>query len=142
MSKLLVPVDGSASCLRAIDFVIALVKRTQPAPEVHLMTVHPPVPYANAAAAIGHEALNKFYREEGEAALTTARAHLDAAGVAYRHHITVGDPAETISRFVTESGITEIIMGTRGMGAVSNLLMGSVASKVIHLVHVPVTLIK
>lgn len=142
MSKLLVPVDGSPSCLRAIDFVIALAKRTQPVPEVHILAVHPPVPYANAAAAIGHEALNKFYREEGEAALKAARERLDASGVAYRHHISVGDPAETIGRFVKESGITEVIMGTRGMGAVSNLLMGSVASKVIHLVNVPVTLIK
>lgn len=142
MNKLLVPVDGSPSCLRAVDFVIALVKRTQPAPEVHLLTVHPPVPYANAAAAIGREALDKFYREEGEASLKAARERLDAAGVVYRHHISVGDPAETLARFVGENGITEIIMGTRGMGAVSNLLLGSVASKVIHLVNVPVTLIK
>jgi len=142
MSKLLVPVDGSPSCLRAIDFVIAVAKRTQPVPEIHILTVHPPVPYANAAAAIGHEALNKFYREEGEAALKPARERLDAAGVAYRPHILVGDPAETVARFTTDNGITELVMGTRGMGAVSNLLMGSVASKVIHLVNVPVTLIK
>jgi nucleotide-binding universal stress UspA family protein len=33
-------------------------------------------------------------------------------------------------------------MGTRGMGAVPNLLLGSVASKVVHLVDIPVTLIK
>lgn len=142
MSKLLVPVDGSPSCLRAIDFVIALAKRTQPAPELHILTVHPPVPYANAAAAIGHEALNRFYREEGEAALKSARERLDASGVAYRHHISVGDPADTVARFIAENGITEVVMGTRGMGAVSNLLLGSVASKIIHLVHVPVTLVK
>lgn len=142
MTKLLVPVDGSQTCLRAIDHVIARAKRSQPAPELHILTVHPPIPYANAVAAIGQSAVNRFYREEGEAALKTARERLDAAGVAYRHHISVGDPADIISRYVKETGITEVIMGTRGMGAVSNLLMGSVASKVIHLVEVPVTLVK
>ena len=33
-------------------------------------------------------------------------------------------------------------MGTRGMGAMGNLILGSVATKVIHLVDVPVTLVK
>jgi nucleotide-binding universal stress UspA family protein len=33
-------------------------------------------------------------------------------------------------------------MGTRGMGSVSNLLLGSVATKVIHLAPVPVLLVK
>ena len=33
-------------------------------------------------------------------------------------------------------------MGTRGMGAVAGLVMGSVAQKVVHLAAVPVTLVK
>jgi nucleotide-binding universal stress UspA family protein len=33
-------------------------------------------------------------------------------------------------------------MGTRGMGAIGNLVLGSVATKVIHLTEVPVTLVK
>jgi nucleotide-binding universal stress UspA family protein len=35
-----------------------------------------------------------------------------------------------------------IAMGTRGMGTIGNLLMGSVATKVVHLASVPVTLVK
>jgi nucleotide-binding universal stress UspA family protein len=33
-------------------------------------------------------------------------------------------------------------MGTRGLGALGNVLIGSVATKVIHLAHVPVLLVK
>ena len=33
-------------------------------------------------------------------------------------------------------------MGTRGHGAVANMLIGSVATKVLHLVEVPVLLVK
>jgi nucleotide-binding universal stress UspA family protein len=41
----------------------------------------------------------------------------------------------------------QIIMGTRGLGAggvaaISGLLLGSIATKVLHLVDVPVTLVK
>ena len=35
-----------------------------------------------------------------------------------------------------------IVMGTRGLGAIQTLLLGSVAVKVIHLADQPVTLIK
>jgi len=35
-----------------------------------------------------------------------------------------------------------IVMGTRGMGTVANLVLGSVATKVIHLSHIPVILVK
>ena len=35
-----------------------------------------------------------------------------------------------------------IVMGTRGEGAVGNLMLGSVATKVVHLAKVPVTLVK
>ena len=33
-------------------------------------------------------------------------------------------------------------MGTRGMGAIEGLALGSVAHKVVHLASVPVTLVK
>ena len=36
----------------------------------------------------------------------------------------------------------QIVMGSRGMGTVSNLVLGSVNSKVIHLANVPVLLVK
>jgi nucleotide-binding universal stress UspA family protein len=34
------------------------------------------------------------------------------------------------------------VMGTRGMSAIGNLVAGSVATKVIHLTKLPVTLVK
>ena len=35
-----------------------------------------------------------------------------------------------------------VVMGTRGRGAIHNMVLGSVATKVLHLVAVPVTLVK
>ena len=60
----------------------------------------------------------------------------------YVFHIGVGDAAETIVSYAKDKGCHQIVMGTRGLGSVSNMIMGSVATKVIHLADIPVLLVK
>ena len=67
---------------------------------------------------------------------------LDAIHVPYRVGSRVGSPATEILQQVRDTECDAIIMGTRGMGSLANLVIGSVTTKVIHLVEVPVTLIK
>lgn len=71
-----------------------------------------------------------------------AREKLDVAGIQYAFHIGVGDPAQVIVQYAEDQRCEEIIVGSRGMGTVSNLVLGSVASKVIHLAKVPVLIAK
>jgi nucleotide-binding universal stress UspA family protein len=47
-----------------------------------------------------------------------------------------------IAQYAKEKGCDQIVMGTRGLGTVQGLLLGSVATKVIHLANVPVMLVK
>ncbi|MBV8739234.1 MAG: universal stress protein [Alphaproteobacteria bacterium] len=54
----------------------------------------------------------------------------------------LGSIAETISRLSHELQTDQIVMGTRGHDAVRRILLGSVATKVVQLVSVPVTLVK
>ena len=86
-------------------------------------------------------------QEEGDPALRSARAWLDDADIAYTSHVKVSDVAQTIARYVRELHCDQVIMGTRGLGsgsvaAISGLLLGSIATKVLHLVNVSVTLVK
>jgi nucleotide-binding universal stress UspA family protein len=53
-----------------------------------------------------------------------------------------GGIAETIDRVAREEQVTHIIMGTRGLGGVRGLLLGSVTTQLLHLAEVPVTLVK
>lgn len=142
MLNLLVAIDGSDSSVKVTEHVIKRASRYREPLEVHLLNVQVPIVGVNVKLFIRLDDLDAFYREEGMAALKHAREKLDAAGIKYRYHIGVGNPAEVIVQYAEEEHCEEIVMGTRGLGAVSNLVLGSVATKVIHLAHVPVVLVK
>lgn len=142
MLKVLLPVDGSECSDRAVDSVIEKMRAGEGEIELHLLTVHAPIPYANAVSVVGSDKVEDYYHEEGNVTLKSARAKLDAAKVAYTHHIVVGDPADVIVRFGKEIAVDQIIIGTHGRGVIGKMLMGSVSSKVSNLAEVPVLLVK
>ncbi|MGH8526552.1 MAG: universal stress protein [Gammaproteobacteria bacterium] len=53
-----------------------------------------------------------------------------------------GKPVEAIVRCAAERGCTKIVMGTKGRSLIADLVVRSVARRVVRLAHVPVTLIK
>lgn len=74
--------------------------------------------------------------------LKPAIQRLDAAGVSYQSEIFIGDTAPAIVDRAKELHCNGIVIGTRGLTAIANLVMGSVATKVVHLATVPVTHVK
>lgn len=141
MQNILVPVDDSDHALRAVEHLIRL-HQAGAVRQVHLLNVQLPVASGHARLFLSHEALDEYHRDNGLQALQRARARLDSAGVNYDYHIRVGHPATVVSRLVREQGCDQVIMGTHGRSALTHLLLGSVASEVVRLVDVPVTLVK
>jgi nucleotide-binding universal stress UspA family protein len=141
MLKLLLCIDGSDASMRAVEHVLATIDRYKETPELHLLNVQPPLP-GDVTMFIRHEQIKQFHQEEGLKALAGARAKLDAARRSYASQVDVGSPAETIVRYAREHDCHQICMGTRGLGHVSGMLLGSVTAKVIHLSEVPVLLVK
>ena len=143
MLKLLVPVDGSESSSRAVDHLIKKLGWFKDGAEIHLLNVQHPIPYGSrVGSVIGHDKIAQYHQEEGLAALKNAMKKLDAAKFKYHYHIGVGEAAEVICQYAKDKGCDQIFMGTRGLGSVSGLVLGSVATKVIHLSPVPVVLVK
>ena len=142
MLRLLVAIDGSDNAKRVIRHVVKQSPRYKVPVEVHLLNVQPPLVGVNVKLLITSEELKAYYRDEGERILRGPRRKLDSAGIKYMFHIGVGDPAEVIAQYAADKHCEQIIMGSRGMGSVANLVLGSVATKVIHLVKLPVLLVK
>lgn len=140
--NILLAYDGSDVSRRALENLVRHIQWFRDKPAIHLLHVHMPVPVGLAVQHIGHEALDRYYREEGEAVLADARRQLEAAGLAITPHVHVGQPAEVITRLGEELGCDLICLGTHGRDAVANAVLGSVAAKVLHLSKVPVLLVK
>lgn len=140
--KILLPADGSACSLRAVDQLIAHIDCLREVPEIHLLHVHLPIPIGRVQAHVGKETLHAYYLEEGQQQLQAAQQKLDAAGRFHTTHIHVGQPAEVIGKMATELHCDLIVMGTHGRGPVAGLVMGSVATRVLHLAACPVLLVK
>jgi nucleotide-binding universal stress UspA family protein len=75
-------------------------------------------------------------------ALKQALSKCKGANVSFKPMAKTGQVAKTIVEVAGEEGVDQIVMGTRGLGGVQGLLLGSVATQVIHLADVPVTLLK
>jgi hypothetical protein len=63
--KILLPADGSACSLRAVDQLIAHIDCLREVPEIHLLHVHLPIPIGRVQAHVGKETLHAYYLEEG-----------------------------------------------------------------------------
>jgi nucleotide-binding universal stress UspA family protein len=139
--KILVPVDGSESSVRALETLIKQRGLYKDGVEIHLLNVQSALS-SRAADHISGDAVPEYHREQGLADLKRARERLEAIKVPYQHHIGVGEAPEMIARYAKETGCDQIVMGTRGMNSMSNLLLGSVATQVLHLSPVPVLLVR
>lgn len=140
--KILIPVDGSVGANRAVEYVIGCVAWLKETPQVCLLNVQWKLASGNIKLFINQKTINDYYREQGASALAEARAKLDAAGLAYSYHISIGSPAEAIVQYAQEQQADQIVMSAHGQDKLSNLLLGSVASKVTHLASVPILLVK
>ena len=141
MLKFLLAVDESETSNKAVFNFIKQLSWYKEVPEIHLLNVQYPL-HGNAPMLIDKSRINEYHQEKGIKELQAARKIMDKAGLKYHFHITVGDPAEMILRYGKENQCDLIVIGPRKLGAVSSLLLGSVASKVIHLSEIPVLLIK
>ena len=129
--KVLLATDGSQHSLDAVEAFVSRFAWFRQPPAVELCHVHPAIPYGRAAAWAGKEAVERYYAEESDAALKPAADLLAARGVAFQAVKLVGEAGHELVRHAQSAGCDLIAMGTHGMGAMTNLVMGSVATKVI-----------
>jgi len=139
--KIAFPTDGSAHSLAALQRLMPCLAWFPVTPEIALVNVHPQIAYARAVAWAGKDAVHRYYDEESSEALAPATALLGDRGISYERVQRIGDPATEIVRFAQEWGADLLAMGRHGHSAVSSLLMGSVAQKVLATAHVPVLLL-
>ena len=143
MRKILLAFDGSDSSKRALQYVLDFVRMHTATLEVHLLNVqHEPALYGEY---INDEMLSNMRQSLTVAANETLdwpAEQLQAAEIAHEKHTAFGNVAEQIGLAAKHLQCDTVMMGTRGLGSFTGMLLGSVATRVIHEVAVPVLLVK
>lgn len=140
-TKWLIPFDGSDHALRALDVAVSEAKVRQIPPALILLNVQAPLP-SDITRFIDRKAVDDYHLEEGKKVLSRAEERLNASSLVHTCHILVGDVSTSISELASSNGCSMIIMGTYGHGSVVGMVLGSVATKVVHIALVPVLLVK
>lgn len=144
MKTILLPYDGSEPAKRAVQYLLELAKEA-PVFKVDVLNVqHDPRHYGGggmAVASILPQLRQEAYSKAQELA-DEAVSQLKQGGIEATAHAAVGNLVQEVERLIGESASQAIVMGTRGMGGIGNLFLGSAATQVIHSVQIPVTLIK
>lgn len=139
--RVVAPVDGSPEADHAVR---RLAECTGVLGRMHVDLVHFGRGLTLAAAILPpHEdVLREWGSQQFDAALGISAQVLADAGISHDVHRLPGTPDADIAVFARRHGAEVIAMGTRGMGAMHHLLLGSVALKTALVSDVPVAFMR
>ncbi|MFN7641910.1 MAG: universal stress protein [Burkholderiales bacterium] len=141
MLRLLIAVDGSEHARNAIDTAARLGREGEV--EAVLLHVREEHAYHGDLMPREYERIDEQARQHQAQILEAALGHAQRAGLSrLETQGEAGTPEVDIPRVAAERRADMIVMGTRGLGAVSALLLGSTAQRVVHNANVPVLLVK
>ena len=138
LKKVLLAFDGSKDSLKATDYVLRMAKDNDDM-EVEIIYVRETVIDHTSRVIFNTVELEEEFEKEAQEVMSIAIEKFKDSGIKYETKVLKGDPAEIICKEAEESGITEIVVGSRGMNPVTMVLIGSVTLKVLH--HAPCTVI-
>jgi len=139
MTKVLIAIDGSKASIKAIEYVVKRRRRGERI-EAYILNVQPAI--SPKAGLITRGMIKDYQALESEKALGKPEVEAMKRYLKADAYVEIGEPASCIIDFAQKTECEEIVIGSRGLGSVKGLLLGSVASKVIQMSPVPVVVVK
>lgn len=139
--KILAAVDGSPTTKRMLAYLAAHDEWLGGRHDYTVVHVAPAVP-PRAAAVLEKALLAAYYAEESEKVFKPIRAFFAKQGLAASFVAKVGPAGDVIAKLARQGGFDMVVLGSHGHGSLSNLVMGSVATKVLASCQVPALLIR
>jgi nucleotide-binding universal stress UspA family protein len=139
--KILVPVDGSPFTKRMLAYLAAHDEWLGGAHQYTLLHVAPAVPQ-RAAAVLDKSILLAHYADESDKVFKPIRSFFAKQRITAQFVAKVGNAAETIATVASKGKFDLLVMGSHGHGPLGNLVLGSVATKVMAQCQTPVLIIR
>jgi nucleotide-binding universal stress UspA family protein len=140
--KILVSVDGSPYSKHMLAYLAAHDEWLGGSHSYTVLHVVPGLP-SRATAAMDKKILQAFYETESEKVLKPIRTFFAKhAELPVSFVVKTGQPAEVIAKVAEADGHDLILMGSHGHTSLGNLVMGSVATRVLAHCKTPVLLVR
>jgi nucleotide-binding universal stress UspA family protein len=140
--KILIAIDGSKNSLRALKYGIKLAAKLSEPTTFVLVNAHDDMALRGASQFVGKDAVKAYLDDLSNSELAEAVALATKAGVSFETRLVRGQVAQAIVKAADDRKCDLIVLGSKGRSALRDLLVGSVAQRVVALADVPVTLIK
>ena len=137
LKNILLAIDGSEYSNNALAYAANMAETYR----ATLWLVHV---FPHTSDLLGYDDFEKLYAKRkcaGQIVLDEAKDLLGESTFEVREELLEGPEADSILNFAKNSHSDIIVMGTRGMGALKGLLLGSVSRKVLHFSACPVLVV-
>jgi len=139
--KILLAVDGSQYTKKMLAYLVTHAETFGASNSFTLLTVQAAIPQ-RARAALGKSVVDQYQLDEAERVLAPVAKFLVRHGIDAKSAWKVGHAGELIAKFAEAGKFDLLIMGSHGHSALGNLVMGSVATKVLAHCQVPTLLVR
>lgn len=148
--KILVPLDGSELAECSLNHVTSLLKNGSAGEVILLNAVVVDLPWkelsrgeSSNAPVFDYAAFVETFVEKSKRYLTKVQARLRSEGFNVKTEtVEANAPSRAITDYALQNRVDLIVIATHGYTGMKKMLLGSVASKVLHESHVPVLLIR
>lgn len=141
MKRILVGADGSEHSQRALQLALKLARAQGASLTVAHVLSDRPVPPEASVLPEYMQLIETNRREAGERVLRDAKSLVADQGVDVDTLLLDGPDARALTQAADDLDALMIVLGSRGHGALSRMLLGSVSTKVVHTSHRPVLVV-
>jgi nucleotide-binding universal stress UspA family protein len=140
MQRIVVGIDGSQGARRALEWAVAEAKLR----DAHVVVIHAwlePAAVAVGSVVTAGGVEPEVFEDAAWRIVTDLLAEVDTTGLpqGIETHVVAGGPARALLDAAKDADL--IVVGSRGLGGFSGLLLGSVSQQVAHHATSPVVII-
>ena len=137
-TKILLAVDGSEHSIRATEEAIKVASLSSDAKVTMVMVAD----YSNAKSDVLHSGSSVELSMQRRKKILPNEELLRKNGIKYNVEILHGVPGPAIVEFANENHYELLVIGSRGLNGLQEMVLGSVSHKVVKRANCPVLIVK
>ncbi|GAA3714759.1 universal stress protein [Salinicoccus jeotgali] len=107
-----------------------------------VVTILNVIAYSDSKTDVLHGSNNRSLERERLAKISNITEYFEAENIAYEVLFEHGEPKETVVKVANSGDYDVVVLGTRGLNSLQEMMLGSVSHKVAKRAQIPVIIVK